>query len=258
MTANNNGWTNSYDRLLRYQTDLSVDIEQLLFRQSDHWMRAVNVLDFGAGNSYYASRLSHQHPAKRFTCVDKNRDLAALGKHEWESGRFSTISGTHTDLVFTESFDFIYSRHVLSYLTDEDRQAFIDWAFSNSTESAAFLTIDADDEAFICLPRLPHLEAGNERFKEELKARGGNRSLRDSIRLQFEKAGFNHLKTVPLVIHSEIAGRKYLMSMFMRAVAEIDHGNPLPLEIRQEIDDWACNATSYLQYGMFGSVFAKG
>jgi hypothetical protein len=45
--------------------------------------------------------------------------------------------------------------------------------------------------------------------------------------------------------------------MFLAAVAEIDHGSPLPQSAREEIDSWATNSTSYLQYGLFGSLFER-
>ena len=45
--------------------------------------------------------------------------------------------------------------------------------------------------------------------------------------------------------------------MFMLAVAEYDHGSPIPQEVRLELDRWSMNPDSYMQYGLFGSIFEK-
>jgi hypothetical protein len=257
MFKTSESWAKSYDRLLRYQAELSADIEMVFFRQSNHWLGARNILDFGSGNSYYARNLSNKFPDKQFTCIDKNPSLARIGKETWDHAKMTTLTGTFHDLKPQTPYDFIYSRHVLSYLESEERKAFISWASLNTTNSAAVLVIDADDDQFLCSPKLPFLESGNERFKDELKSSGGNRSLRNGIEDDFRHKGFRLRSTVLLIIHSDITSRKYLLSMFMGSVAEIDHGSPLPHPVREEIDLWANDSSSYLQYGLFGSLFER-
>jgi hypothetical protein len=257
MFQTSESWTKTYDRLLRYQADLSADIEMVFFRQTNHWLSAQNILDFGSGNSYYARILSNKFPSKQFTCIDKNPSLASIGKDIWDHAKMATLTGTFHDLNPQSPFDFIYSRHVLSYLEAKERQSFIRWASMNTTNNSAILVIDADDDEFFCFPKLPFLESGNERFKDELKAKGGDRSLRNGIEDDFRQQGFRLKSTVPLIIHSDIASRKYLLSMFMCAVAEIDHGTPLPHPVREEIDSWANDSNSYLQYGLFGSLYER-
>ncbi len=62
-------WASIYDDLLRYQVELSWDLEQMFFRASDAWVNAATVLDLGAGNAYYTSMLSQKFPRKHFICL---------------------------------------------------------------------------------------------------------------------------------------------------------------------------------------------
>jgi len=257
MQAKGSAWARVYDDLLRHQADLSFDLEQGFFQHCQQWIDANIVLDFGSGNGYYASLLTKAFPAKTILCVDHNSDLVQISKEAPDTRSLDAICGAFTDVPADRKFDFIYSRHVLSYLNDADRNHFIEWASSATQPQAAFLTIDADDEAFFCRPRLPFLEDGNEKFKKDLKTKGGDRDLQHTLAAQFAKNGFVLSYSRPLLVHSHIAQRKYLMSMFMRSVAEIDHGWPLPEGVRQEIDAWTTSRTSYLQYGLFGSIFVK-
>lgn len=257
MNGGKRDWVDIYDDLLRYQADLSYDLEQMFFRASTAWVNAKSVLDFGAGNSYYSSLLAHMCPEKHFICLEKNSGLAEIARRNISSNQVKIIPGSFEDLGDGHEFDFVFSRHALSYLLEEERDKFVPWVARNTSSKVEVLIIDAEDDAFFTFPGLPLLEGGNKKFQEDLKESGGNRSLRGLMEKHFTQNGFSHVLTRSLVVHSAISGRKYLMAMFMKAVAEIDHGSPLPIAVRDEIDAWAVNRNSYLQYGMFGSLFVK-
>lgn len=256
MTAERQ-WAWIYDDLLKYQVELSHDLEQMFFKSTPQWESAKTVLDFGSGNGYYAKLLARICPEKEYTCAEINKELSSIAERNNYNKNIKIVNGSFEALGEGNCFDFVYCRHVLSYLKDDELARFIDWLGHNTSRHSAVLVIDADDQAFFTTPSLPMLEGGIERFKEELEEKGGNRSLKDVIGGKLVTAGFSHLSTRPLVVHSAISGRKYLMAMFMKAVAEIDHGSPLPLALRDEIDSWSSNKNSYLQYGIFGSIFAK-
>ncbi len=250
-------WAIIYNDLLRYQAELSCDLEQLFFRSSSAWVEAKTILDFGAGNAYYSNLLAQRNPDKYFLCVEKNADLAKIDRQEITCNRVEVVTGSFEDIGSDKNFDFVFARHVLSYLSERDRLNFSSWVAKNISGRGTVLIIDADDDAFLTYPELPLLEGGNEKFKEELHEGGGNRALREELPQYWIDKGFRHQVTRPLVVHSSISGRKYLMALFMKSVAEIDHGSPLPDEVRNEIDEWTRNRNSYLQYGLFGSLFTK-
>jgi SAM-dependent methyltransferase len=257
MTKNRRYWPNIYDDLLKYQAELSHDLEQMFFRSSPQWQKAKKVLDFGAGNAHYTNLLAINWPDKKYFCVELNEDLFNIAVREISAHNIKIIKGSFDELGEGNNFDFVYCRHVLSYLKENERKNFFTWAYRNTSPGSCVLTIDADDDAFYTFPALPLLESGNKKFKDDLKKSGGNRELRAELLKHVDYIGFTHFSTRSLIVHSAISGRKYLMSMFMKAVAEIDHGSPLPLGVRDEIDSWSSNRNSYLQYGMFGSLFIK-
>lgn len=250
-------WANIYDDLLRYQAELSFDLEQAFFCSSPYWHKARTILDFGAGNAYYSSLLANKYPDKHFTCLEKNPELAEIAKRRDTLNRLEIINGSFDDLGFGRNYDFIFTRHTLSYLADAERNRFALWVAKNTTAQGVVLTIDAEDDAFYVSPKLPLLEGGNKKFQDDLKTKGGNRSLRNYLPQCWLNNGFAHESTRSLIVHSDISGRKYLMAMFMKAVAEIDHGSPLPDAVRLEIEEWARDSFSYLQYGMFGALYIK-
>jgi len=251
-------WESVYNDLLRYQTELSFDLEQGFFCASDAWYNAKNVLDFGSGNAYYSKKLANHYPEKKFFCIDKNPKLNKIAKKDSSSNQVKIISGSLDQLEKMVDIDFVFTRHTLSYLSDQERERFFTWFVKKTNKKSALLVIDADDDAFFVYPPLPLLEGGNKKFQEELKKTGGNRSLLEKIGREWKKPGLLNKWARPLVVHSALSGRKYLMGMFMKAVAEIDHGSPLPEAVREEIDGWEKNHMSYLQYGLFGSLFQKG
>lgn len=244
-----------YDDLLRFQCELSFDLESAFFRLSPSWSTAVSVLDFGAGNSYYTAQLAHIYPEKRFVALERDSAVAATGERWTGSQRIQIVAGSYESLSRDAQFDFVVARHVLSYL--DDRSAFYEWLSKHTTHNAGILVIDADDSAFVTQPRLPLLERGNDEFKERVAAGGGDRSAAEQSIASLGERGFSHLWTRPLAVHSDIQDRKYLMFMFMLAVAEYDHGSPLPLDVRQELDRWSRDSRSFLQYGLMASSFQR-
>ena len=245
----------SYDTLLRFQADLSFDLEQMFFRSASAWKNARRVLDFGAGNGYYTRLLAERNPDKTFTCVDRDASLAEVAREWTRRLNVTVVHGTHVNIAPEIPFDFVFARHVMSYLPQ--RHEFMAWVREHTSDAAAVLTIDADDTALLALPRLPFLESGNDKFKDDVHAQGGDRSLIDKLPGEWQEHAFKHVSTRGLVVHSEIDGRKPLLYLFMKQVAAMDHGYPLPAAVSEEIDTWVANPSSYLQYGLFGSLFEK-
>jgi SAM-dependent methyltransferase len=244
-----------YGDLLRFQAELSADLELPFFYSASEWEHATTILDLGSGNGYYAARLAGVFPDKTFVCLERDPKMAGQASRWATNGSLTSITGTLSDLPNETHFSFVLARHTLSYL--DDLPAFGTWLTEHTTHGAGLLVIDADDDAFLCRPPLPILERGNEEFKKKVAAAGGDRDVVTRLREHVHGAGFSHRWTRGLIVHSDIRDRKYLMYMFMRAVAEYDHGSPLPSDVWSEIDAWALDPHSYLQYGLAASLFAR-
>ena len=101
------------------------------------------------------------------------------------------------------------------------------------------------------------LNAATREFKQKVAGEWCDRDVISRVQEPVRDAGFSRRWTRGLVVHSDIRDRKYLMYMFMRAVAEFDHGSPVPQGVSAELDAWALDPLSYLQYGLNASLFAK-
>ena len=244
-----------YDDVLRFQVELSFDLEKSFYRLSPAWNKAAQVLDYGAGNGYYTSRLAQAYPNKKFTCIEKDRDLASIAGRWVGAYDIDIMVGSFEDINPQINFDFVFLRHVTSYLSD--RSSFFDWLASITAPESGLLLIDADDTLFHVSPRLPFLESGNEKLKDKIQKEGGDRNVLLQKHQEIEMFGFQHLWTRSVAVHSDIEGRKYLMYMFMRAIAEMDHGSPIPRRVWDELDAWSLDHDSFLQYGVMASYFHK-
>jgi SAM-dependent methyltransferase len=245
-----------YDDLLRFQAELSFDLEQQFFHLSEPWERSRTVLDFGSGNAYYAALLAREYPEKSFVCVERDEALAPAALRWIGNNRISLIKGDHRAVPDSVQFDFVIARHVVSYLSDAAQ--LFSWISRHTEPDAGMLLIDADDAALVVRPRLPILEKGNEDFKRGVRDIGGNREALTTVAADLEHRGFGQQWIKTLIVHSDIRERKYLMYMFMRCIAELDHGSPLNADVWAEIDNWALNPKSYLQYGLVATALQKG
>ena len=244
-----------YDNLLTFQAALSADLEQPFFRDSPTWSKARRVVDFGAGNGRYASQLAARHEDKVFLCIDQDEDLVKLAAQRC-GARVKLRLGSTELLRDERPFDFLIARHAVSYLTD--RSELFRAAATALGPGGGFLIVDAVDEDFLVHPRLPLLERGNEKFKEEVESGGGGRRhLLTLLPDELREHSFRHLRTRRVVVHSDIIGRRELAFLFMRAVAQWDHGHPLPEPVVDELEGWISDPASYLQFGLFGSLFER-
>jgi len=105
----------------------------------------------------------------------------------------------------------------MSYLAD--RAAFMQWVVHHTTSTAGLFDhrcgmTRSFRAACFAAPR-----SRNEDFKKDVRASGGDRDLRPLLQEEWKRFGFCHLRTDPLIVHSDITARKELMYMFMMTVA---------------------------------------
>lgn len=245
--------TTIYDHLLRVQAELSFGLEQIFF-QSRAWQTAKHVVDLGCGNAAFTKMLADENPEKIFTALEINEDLAALiSKRYRDFPAIEPVHGTYTDLPESFNFDFLLLRHTTSYLTN--RRDLFKWVSQHSSEGAAVLIIDADDDNFYLRPRLPIFSKGLEKFRETVDEAGGQRDVRKDINNELAEFGFKNVSTQRIVVHSALPNIKEKMYVYMCLVAEWDNGSPLLPDLAEELFSWVVDRNSYVQYGLFGSLF---
>lgn len=241
--------TQLYDSLLKYQVDLSFGTEISILKHSD-WNEASIVLDYGCGNAYFSYCLSRKYPNKTFYCCDRDEDILKTGRC---TEHMNLICGEFPDVKLPDNIDFFIIRHLTSYLSD--RKSFFSWIKEHAARNASILLIDAYDENLIIEPFMPNFQKGLNMFYEKVDKEGGQRSLHDIIKGELKNEGFSYCDELKIVVNSEETLKKEKLFIYMNLVAELDNGLPLSEAIREELMQWVMNPDSYLQYGLFASLF---
>lgn len=241
--------TQIYNSLLKYQVDLSFSTEIAVLKHSN-WNDARVVLDYGCGNAYFSYCLSQKYPNKIFYCCDRDEDILNVGQF---TERMNLVRGEYPTVKIPNNIDFFIIRHLTSYLND--RKSFFSWIKEHAANDASILLIDAYDENLIIEPFMPNFQKGLDTFYEKVDKEGGQRSLHDIIKGELEREGFRYCDELKIVVNSEEPLKKEKLFIYMNLVAELDNGLPLSEAIREELMQWVTNPDSYLQYGLFASLF---
>lgn len=241
--------TELYNSLLKYQVDLSFGTEIAVLKHSN-WSDASTVLDYGCGNAYFSYCLSLKYPNKTFYCCDRDGDILEVGQR---TDHMNLVCGEFPTVKIPNNIDFFIIRHLTSYLSN--RKQFFSWIKEHAAQDASILLIDAYDENLIIEPYMPNFQRGLDTFYEKVDKDGGQRSLHDIIKGELENQGFKYCDELKIVVNSEQTLKKEKLFIYMNLVAELDNGLPLSEAIREELMQWVTNPNSYLQYGLFASVF---
>lgn len=241
--------TQLYNSLLRYQVDLSFGTEISILKHSN-WSEANTVLDYGCGNAYFSYCLSKKYSDKFFYCCDRDEDILKAGQR---TAHMNMICGEFPMVKIPDNIDFFIIRHLTSYLSD--RESFFSWIKEHAAKKASILLIDAFDEKLIIEPFMPNFQKGLDMFYKKVDKEGGQRNLHDIVKGELENQKFRYCDELKIVVNSEQKLNKEKLFIYMNLVAELDNGLPLSESIREELMQWVTNSDSYLQYGLFVSLF---
>ena len=238
-----------YNSLLKLQVDLSFFNEISVLKKID-MSNVQNILDYGCGNGYFAKQLSMKYPNRNFYCCD--RDVEIL-KYFDEFKNSNILLGEYQKLILPVKMDMVILRHLTSYLSN--RTKFFNWIKDNSNDESYLLLIDAYDENLLIEPVMPEFKKGLDAFYQSIDNMGGNRDLFAEIKSELSDLGYKHMDSLKIVVNSDIPNLKEKLFVYMNLVAELDNGLPLSEKIREELMNWVTSESSYLQYGLFASVF---
>ena len=241
--------TELYNSLLKYQVDLSFGTEVAVLKHSN-CNDASTILDYGCGNAYFSYCLYQKYPNKTFYCCDRDREILEVG-HCTE--HMNLICGEFPTVKIPNNIDFFIIRHLTSYLSD--RKLFFSWIKEHAAQDASILLIDAYDENLIIEPYMPNFQKGLDAFYKKVNKDGGQRSLHGIIKGELKNQGFKYRDELKIIVNSEQTLKKEKLFIYMNLVAELDNGLPLSEAIREELMQWVTTPNSYLQYGLFASVF---
>lgn len=238
-----------YNSLLKLQVDLSFSNEVSVLKKID-MDRVKNILDYGCGNGYFSKQLSLKYPNRNFYCCDRNAEILKFAK---PFKGITFLSGEYPSITFPVKMDMVVLRHLTSYLSD--RKNFFDWIRNNCNDGAYLLLIDAYDENLLIEPTLPEFNKGLEKFYSSVDNMGGDRDIFSDTKHELADLGYTLIDSLKIIVNSDTPNLKEKIFVYMNLVAELDNGLPLSEGIREELMDWVTNESSYMQYGLFASVF---
>lgn len=240
----------AYAHMLTIQARMAYPIERPMFENS-WWSSAHSVLDFGTGNGAYLRMLQRQYPEKRYTAIERDAEMAARARKAL--GDVAALHvGEALDVVPPDlRIDFLIARLVCLYLPDRTMLQRV--AEKHKDGPIGILIIDADDEFFQFKKEPPKFRSA----LEVLRRTAVNRNLRHTIRAEWERAGYTNVREHRFIVNSDLPNMKPQMFAYMWLSAEMAVGAPLTPEIAHELFDWLLDDDSYVQYGVFGSLFVK-
>lgn len=240
--------TEIYARMLSVQAQMTFDQERI-FYQNSNWTKANSVLDYGSGNSFYATKLYDQYEHKEIVCLETDKTMKEIACGQISMRAIRTISSPIE--LGNDKFDFFIFRLVLLHLSDRDEayKTAQDYSLTNSSA----LVIDADDEYFfIDPPPKNFLE-----LLSRLRSASKNRILLETCPKEFVQYGYQPFFSHRLIINSAGKQRKLEMYLYMRLTAQMANSGNIDPIVEEELLQWYFNPQSYAQYGIFGILFEK-
>lgn len=239
-----------YDHMLRLQADMAYPYERSLY-QTQSWKSATSVLDFGCGNAHYLAKLRTSYPGKTYAGIEHEPDMARRAQRR-HGQALRIFEGDATCLPSDYRFDCLLLRLVCLHLPD--RRILHDLMERHGTPNAHVILVDADDEYFMFDPEPPRFLGALRHLREEQAV---NRELRQVVAREWTDFGFQHSFEHRFIINSDYPGNRERMYLYMYMTAELALGAPLERSIAEELLEWVLDGVSYVQYGVFGSVFER-
>ena len=244
-----------WNELMKRQADFSMPLELGFYYGLEGWLTAKDVIDLGSGNGSYIFNLIDRFPAKNYTLVEKNPDLATKGTAyldtQTEDFRKNVSIVCAEINTMTGLYDLIIARLLVQYLKFPDEIFVIGRRLLNSTGN--LVIIEADDSVQMFWPPTPTIEEFFRRFRQSRQAAGFDRDSGVSLVGHAPNHGFEVLRNERIIAPTTLRGGKdNFFKMYQLAVGIIK--GQFSFEYRyekvlSELRDWYSNPHSFAQIG---------
>ncbi|MFC5649332.1 class I SAM-dependent methyltransferase [Paenibacillus solisilvae] len=244
-----------FDSMLTLTADLFFSIENDLFKPyyESGPNEVKSVLDVGCGNGTYLSRLSDQFPMWRCTGIEMDDRIFRYAQLK-AADHLTFIHTPYENYQSAEPFDCVIIRLAAAHL--QDRTHFMHWLRHQLHPHSIVILIDVEESLQLSLKQSENLPLFSELYQTMRKPLRASRllSLKDSLLLESEFAGFNPLKAVSYSINADSTKTRKQMYDYMQAVTGAYYGSPLPPKRQAELNEWYNNEAASFEVGLFGLV----
>ena len=140
--------TESYCRQLSLHAELLWRHELPVLESAPAFSAAETIVDVGAGNGAFGSRLAAAYPDKRFLAVEPDPAIHAIGARAAFPPNYRYVLGGYESV--TGTYDLLLARHVLMFIGD--RAALYAWSREHVR---AAIVANWEDALFAVEPALP-------------------------------------------------------------------------------------------------------
>ena len=173
----------------------------------------MSVIDVGAGPGFITGELLDTLPSSRVTALEIDPVMIERAEKYLATkdvSRATIVKGSVMNLDLPNNgFDFAIARYLFQHLPDpvgaasEIRRIL--------KPGGKLVIVDIDDDEHLWEPEdPPEIKAMNERFREEHKAKGGDRFVGRKLLRILKKAGFRNCTIEAIVLHSDEVGWDFL------------------------------------------------
>ncbi|MUT68435.1 bifunctional 2-polyprenyl-6-hydroxyphenol methylase/3-demethylubiquinol 3-O-methyltransferase UbiG [Paenibacillus sp. NEAU-GSW1] len=244
-----------FDEMLQLTTELFFEQELKLFFRFPEWEQPpANVIDVGCGNGAYLSRLHQVYPELPMTGLEIENSIFEFAKAKCNEGLEFHLSSYEKSSFKTQSVAAIVARLVMPHIND--RLHFAEWANAQTAAGSRLIVLDVDSDELQWNERLP--------LFSQLYVQSRQSILRKSwltfpsiLRVEMEKGGFRHLRTVPYRLAADTYATKLKLYRYMQCAAELYKGAPPSAELEEELSAWLRDESASHEIHMFGIEFEK-
>jgi SAM-dependent methyltransferase len=246
-----------FDQMLTITADLFFSIESELFKPyyEGNENNAMSILDVGCGNGAYLSLLSRQFPLWRCIGLERDERIYHYAQPK-ETANLTFIRTAYENYQSVEPFDYVIIRLVAAHL--QDRTHFMHWLRNQTHPDSIIILIDVEDNMQANLNEAQQLPLFSELYRAMRRPLRTSKilSLKDSLLLEGEAAGFEALNAVSYGVQADSPDTRRQIYEYMQAVTGARCGSPLPPDRQLELNIWNAAEHASFGIGLFGLILS--
>ena len=235
----------SYSNMLSIQTNMCFPFEYNFYKKLgfDYFR---DIIEIGCGNAVFLKTLGSVFPNLQLFGYDNCRQL--ISSQYKNETKLVLKFGSAEDIDIQA--DAIILRLILHQITD--RRLFLAKIKSKINDQTKIIIIDTNDEKFFMTPELPNFNQHLIKHRNFFSSGHASRKVKDFIIQEMALIGFSLAEQESYYMPSSLFGYKEIYKNYFLEGCDVLSCTE---EVRNEIESWYLNPTSYVQMGLFMYCF---